>query len=604
MGTNRKEQKGNQLVECLTLYHEYVKHGKQPPETKNSFCIPAEWIKTLDPRVKEKIRTETRADMEAKGQMEREKKEADLDKKIKAKKATEADKQMELKTFGQILENRIQNEIAKRIDKAYSYSFNLANYKSSLNLDLFDLPDELDFNFNKINDSNEVEKIYKSLQKNHTHPEITKIIVQTLNLGSALEADIAREYISNLDNDLITKHNELHVIKEILKSGAKYPMVSIKETCSHEKGKLPTQATPEGNFPFVVTAKDRKSAPEYQFDDKAVCIPLISSTGHGSATLKRIHYQEGKFALANLLFAAIPNNPETELYPKFLYHILDARREELFCPLMKGTANVAMKMDDAVNVRFPLPDFDLQMQIVAQIEKQKAIVEGAEKVLNNWQLLESDFVGEGVNYSNPTIDAFASVGTGSTPSREVAEYFKGENNWVLTNEVAMNEISETAEKLSDRAIQDYGLKIYPVNTILIAMYGQGKTRGQSALLKIPASITQNCGAIVIDEEKAVPKYVWFYLMSAYDKIRGQDYSGAGVPHLNLSIVKQIRVPLPDDLDAQFRIVSELEYKFQLLEGLRKMKAEAEKRIGNILADVWGVDVAEPIREEVTDEKES
>ncbi|MBK6332046.1 MAG: N-6 DNA methylase [Bacteroidetes bacterium] len=74
MGTNRKEQKGNQLIECLTLWHEYVKHGKQPPETKNQFCIPAEWIKTLDPRIKEKIRTETRADMEAKGKIEREKK--------------------------------------------------------------------------------------------------------------------------------------------------------------------------------------------------------------------------------------------------------------------------------------------------------------------------------------------------------------------------------------------------------------------------------------------------------------------------------------------------------------------------------------------------
>ncbi len=58
---------------------------------------------------------------------------------------------------------------------------------------------------------------------------------------------------------------------------------------------------------------------------------------------------------------------------------------------------------------------------------------------------------------------------------------------------------------------------YIQNTILIAMYGQGKTRGQSAYLQIPASITQNCGAIVVDEGKAVPKYVWYYLMSIYDK---------------------------------------------------------------------------------------
>ena len=126
------------------------------------------------------------------------------------------------------------------------------------------------------------------------------------------------------------------------------------------------------------------------------------------------------------------------------------------------------------------------------------------------------------------------------------------------------------------------------------MYGQGKTRGQSSLLKIKAAITQNCGAIVVDEEKANPKYIWYYLMSAYDKIRGQDYSGGGVPHLNLSIVKQIRVPLPDKLEVQLEIVNKLEHKFLLLDSLRKIKAEAEKKINQILADVWGVEFTEPI----------
>ena len=88
--------------------------------------------------------------------------------------------------------------------------------------------------------------------------------------------------------------------------------------------------------------------------------------------------------MANLLFAAIPKNPDTELLPKFLYYILDSKREELFCPLMKGTANVAMRMEDAINVRFPLPDIEKQREIVAQIEKLKAITEGVDKVLDNY----------------------------------------------------------------------------------------------------------------------------------------------------------------------------------------------------------------------------
>lgn len=107
----------------------------------------------------------------------------------------------------------------------------------------------------------------------------------------------------------------------------------------------------------------------------------------------------------------------------------------------------------------------------------------------------------------------------------------------------------------------------------------------------------------MDEEKAVPKYVWHYLMSIYDKIRDQDYSGGGVPHLNLTIVKQIRVPLPD-ISIQEQIVIELDSQMQILKGLRKMKADAEIKIGRILADVWGVEFLEPVTMEVEDEQEN
>ena len=123
------------------------------------------------------------------------------------------------------------------------------------------------------------------------------------------------------------------------------------------------------------------------------------------------------------------------------------------------------------------------------------------------------------------------------------------------------------------------------------MYGQGKTRGQSALLRIPAAITQNCAALVVDKEIAIPKYVWYYFMSIYNVIRGQEYSGAGVPHLNLKIVSQISVPLPD-LETQQKIINKLDSQMQTLEGLRTMKAEAEKKIAKILADVWGMETVE------------
>jgi hypothetical protein len=249
-----------------------------------------------------------------------------------------------------------------------------------------------------------------------------------------------------------------------------------------------------------------------------------------------------------------------------------------------------------------LEDIYMRFKLYKEEELTPDEMKKLQNIKKNWEMTESDFIKEGINYNDIIIDDFATVGTGSTPSRENDNYFKGENNWVLTSEVSMNEIFETSEKLSDDAIKDYGLKIYPENTILIAMYGQGKTRGQTALLKIPASITQNCGAIVVNTEIANPKYIWYFLMSIYDKIRGQDYSGGGVPHLNLSIVKNIRVPLPD-ISVQEQIVSELESQISLFYGLRKMQSTAQNKINQILSDVWGVEFVEPMEEEIKEEAE-
>ena len=59
-----------------------------------------------------------------------------------------------------------------------------------------------------------------------------------------------------------------------------------------------------GDYPLVTTGAERQKLQHtYQFDTKAVCIPLVSSTGHGHASLKNVHYQEGKFALGSILVA-------------------------------------------------------------------------------------------------------------------------------------------------------------------------------------------------------------------------------------------------------------------------------------------------------------
>lgn len=140
----------------------------------------------------------------------------------------------------------------------------------------------------------------------------------------------------------------------------------IADICTLEKGQYATMKTPPGEYPLVVTAGFRRSADSFQMEGPAVCVPLVSSTGHGDATMHRVHYQEGPFALANLLVALKPRGSTCSA--KYLYYLLMAKKDELFVPLMQGTANVSLKVDDIANVHISVPNLINQRRVVSDID--------------------------------------------------------------------------------------------------------------------------------------------------------------------------------------------------------------------------------------------
>jgi len=153
----------------------------------------------------------------------------------------------------------------------------------------------------------------------------------------------------------------------------------ISELCNLTKGSYPTLRTQPGDFPLVVTADFRRSADGWDIDGPAVCIPLISSTGHGDAAINRIHYQEGKFALANLLVALTPKK-DAPVIAKYLYLMLGAKKDKLLVPLMMGTANVSLKPKDIADVEIELPSVADQQRSVELIDKVQQQLQDAEKL--------------------------------------------------------------------------------------------------------------------------------------------------------------------------------------------------------------------------------
>jgi type I restriction-modification system DNA methylase subunit/restriction endonuclease S subunit len=569
-GTNRAVIADCQLVEALSLYHDYVKHGKTPPETRRSFSLSVDWLNIVDPRIKAKIRTEVREKLTLKQNEAREKLVARLDKKLNAAKTakpnsktevfTEALYSSEITQFEQTWENKIQIEIAQAIDKAHSYSFNSSNYRSSLADNQLQAWDDLIQHHQPDSNGQSLDQRYAALLESSLNDALQHIA--QFDPKNAIEADIVREYLSGITVEELQKYSELLKLDGILKSGAKYPLVTLKDYCHYEKGKFPTQATAEGLYPFVVTAKERKTADNYQLDTKAICIPLISSTGHGHASLKRIHYQEGKFALANLLFAAIPKD-ETVLNAKYLYHVLTPRLETLFVPLMKGTANVGMKMEDTIDVKFPLPPIEVQQQIVEQIERQQAIIEGADKVFDNWEV-NIDKFSEICTKSN--LYNLCNIDTGSMNANQGVEngefpFFTCSKQIFRIDNYAFD--CEAVLLAGNNGSADFNIKHY-----------HGKFNAYQRTYVITSKNTNILNT----------KFL-YYILSTHLKFLKENSIGAGTKYITLKMLENIEILLPH-IEEQLAIVEILDNEVETLDKLCKMKTEAQAKITKLINAIW------------------
>lgn len=146
---------------------------------------------------------------------------------------------------------------------------------------------------------------------------------------------------------------------------------SIGEICELHRGQNSNMSSAPGEFPLVVPAIERKTSLNYTFDFKAICIPLVSSSGHGKADIKRLHYQEGKFALADTMCCLKLKDAEL-VEPRYVYEYLSKYKDELLVPMMGGATNVTLNESDIKKILIPIPPIDEQRRIVRGILAEEA----------------------------------------------------------------------------------------------------------------------------------------------------------------------------------------------------------------------------------------
>jgi type I restriction enzyme S subunit len=157
-----------------------------------------------------------------------------------------------------------------------------------------------------------------------------------------------------------------------------------------------------------------------------------------------------------------------------------------------------------------------------------------------------------------TIGAHFTVVSGGTPSRGNVEYWDGGTiPWVKTAEVNYGLILATDEHITPAGLANSAAKMLPVGTLLMAMYGQGVTRGRVALLGIEAACNQACAAINAHDDEVDPRYLFHFLTFRYEAIRQMAHGGQQ-QNLNLEIVRDLPLAFPKDNNTQRDIVEMLD----------------------------------------------
>lgn len=172
-----------------------------------------------------------------------------------------------------------------------------------------------------------------------------------------------------IDVDKVTEFETVLVPKLYLRGydgTDKYPSVTIGSLCSIRKGKSPATKTPAGVYPFVTTAEELKTANNWDFEGKSVCVPLVSSTGHGHASIKKITFVDGQFAAA-IIVAVLQVKASAPIIPEYLYYFLVSHKDDVLVSLMSGAANVSLSVTKISSVKIPVPSLDVQKELVGEL---------------------------------------------------------------------------------------------------------------------------------------------------------------------------------------------------------------------------------------------
>ena len=271
------------------------------------------------------------------------------------------------------------------------------------------------------------------------------------------------------------------------------------------------------------------------------------------------------------------------IYKKFLYYLLQEETDKIKKESGRGITMIHITKSGMEAKKIPLPPLHVQEEIVAELDGYQKIVDGARQVVENYRpTFEIDPEWEMVE-----LGEVATLLTGGTPKRSVLKnYENGNIPWLVSGDIHKGIIYECEGRISKIGYETSNAKYLPINSVLIALNGQGKTRGTVALLKMKkATCNQSLVSINPNNDKLLSEFLYFQLKMMYQFIRNLtgDLQRSG---LNMPIIRKIKIYIPN-IELQKNIVSKLKKEQSIVNANKELIEIFEKKIEDRVNSIWG-----------------
>jgi type I restriction enzyme, S subunit len=223
------------------------------------------------------------------------------------------------------------------------------------------------------------------------------------------------------------------------------------------------------------------------------------------------------------------------------------------------------KIDEWLAREVDIPTLPEQRKIAAILLAVDDVIDKTETVIESLQTLKKAMMQELLTRGLPgrhsrfmqteigeipegwkigPLGTFCELGSGGTPSRARADFWNGKIPWVKTGEVNYTVITDTEEKITEAGLAESSARLFPKGTVVMALYGQGVTRGRVGVLGIEAATNQACLGF-FPRPNLLPDYLYQWLTWNYDRLRNMGHEGTQ-KNLNAGLVRSLIIPVPPE----------------------------------------------------------